>query len=274
MIWPSDGAWESLSTLARRMASELAQPAWPSTRLSQTGRCGADRVEHGRGRERAARPEALVPVPAGDPRVGRGGLDPRLDPPRDFVERRHAAQVELFLAGAQRLHVPVGIDQARASRSASGRSITRVDGPRNRMTSARRAHGRDRAAARGQRLGPGIGAVAGPDPLHLDDQVGGTVVVQPQRAAGKLGCRIRAYLKLPAAISATPLTNRYFTPGAYRVGWSKVAASRNVSGSKTTMSAIAPCRITPRSGRPRISAGKPEHERIACSSVRTLSSRA
>ena len=30
----------SLSTLASRIASELAQPAWPSTRLSHTGRPG------------------------------------------------------------------------------------------------------------------------------------------------------------------------------------------------------------------------------------------
>ena len=35
------GADESFVTLARRIASELAQPAWPSTRLSQTGRSGA-----------------------------------------------------------------------------------------------------------------------------------------------------------------------------------------------------------------------------------------
>ena len=70
------------------------------------------RVEHRRGRERAARPEALVPVPAGDPRVAGRRVDPRLDPPGDLLERRDPAQVDLFLAGAERLHVAVGVDQA------------------------------------------------------------------------------------------------------------------------------------------------------------------
>ena len=46
MIWPSDGAFESLVTLASRIASELAQPAWPSTRLSQTGRLGDTAIEN------------------------------------------------------------------------------------------------------------------------------------------------------------------------------------------------------------------------------------
>ena len=43
------GPRSSSSMRARRKASELAQPAWPSTRLSQTGRSGRDGIEHGRG---------------------------------------------------------------------------------------------------------------------------------------------------------------------------------------------------------------------------------
>ncbi len=41
-------------------------------------------IERSSGGKLAPRPEALVPVPAGDPRVARRGLDPLLDPPRDF----------------------------------------------------------------------------------------------------------------------------------------------------------------------------------------------
>ncbi len=40
-LWPSPGGVESRVRPARRIASELAQPAWPSTRRSQTGRLGA-----------------------------------------------------------------------------------------------------------------------------------------------------------------------------------------------------------------------------------------
>ena len=100
-------------TLARRIASELAQPAWPSTRLSQTGRCGATASST------AAVGNALPgqrlwsqfrPVIHESPGVG---LDPRLHPSRDLLQRRHAAQVELFLTGSERFHVTVSIDQTR-----------------------------------------------------------------------------------------------------------------------------------------------------------------
>ena len=40
-IWPPAGAAVVSSMRARRKASELAHPAWPSTRLSQMGRSGA-----------------------------------------------------------------------------------------------------------------------------------------------------------------------------------------------------------------------------------------
>ena len=103
-------------TLARRIASELAQPAWPSTRSSQTGRCGATASSTAAVGNAPPGPEALVPVPAGDPRVAGVGVDPRLDPAGDLVERRDPAQVELFLAGPERFHVAVGVDQARAWR--------------------------------------------------------------------------------------------------------------------------------------------------------------
>ena len=96
-IWPWEAACVSAVTLARRIASEFAQPACPSTRISQTGRSGATASRTLRRREGAARPEALVPVAAGDPGIARQGVDSLLDPPRDLVGPVDAPQVEPFL---------------------------------------------------------------------------------------------------------------------------------------------------------------------------------
>ena len=102
----------SLSTFASRMASELAQPAWPSTRLSQTGRPGAAASSTAAvgnsppGQRLWSQFRPVIHEPAGD------GFGPFLHPSLDLFERGDAAQVELLLRGAERLHVTVGVDQA------------------------------------------------------------------------------------------------------------------------------------------------------------------
>ena len=162
----------------------------------------------------------------------------------------------------------VGVDQARDREGAGAIDDAASSARGSASTSSAVPTATISPAPRRQGLGPGSFRVARPDPADLEDQVGRPVLGQPQGPAREL------LVRLPSAMAATPLTNRYSTPGAYRVGSSKVAASRKVVGSKTTTSANAPGRITPRSGRRRISAGRPEHDRIACSRVMTSSSRA
>ena len=114
MIWPLGGAFVFLSTLASRSARELAQPACPSTRLSQTGRPGAARSSKtavGNSPPGQRLWSQFLPVihePGGV--ASARSFTRRLD----LFERCHASQIELLASGrAQRLHVTVRIDQAR-----------------------------------------------------------------------------------------------------------------------------------------------------------------
>ena len=81
-IRPPAGAWLAAVIPASRIAALFAQPAWPSTRTSQTGRSADRGVEIGGGREAAEPPDLLVPAAADDPAwaglAGGIGGDPRL----------------------------------------------------------------------------------------------------------------------------------------------------------------------------------------------------
>ena len=144
-IWPSEGALVSLVDsgpahgLGVGPAGVAVDPVQPDRPV------GRDGVEHGGGGEGAAGPEALVPVP---PVIHEspGGVDPRLDPPGDLVERADPAQVDLLVAGPERFDVAVGVDQA-GHGERPGRSITMVRGSLNRKTSSPAADRDDRAVA-------------------------------------------------------------------------------------------------------------------------------
>ena len=213
---------------------------------------GRDGVEDGGRRERAAGPEALVPVAARDPAVAGRGVGAGLDPAGDLLQARDAPEVHLL----QRSR-PASLRWPWASirpgiAKAPGRSTSRVVGPRNFRTSS---------------AGP-TATISPPRAARASAQgrSGSPVQIRPTfriRSGGpSFGSRSARPASfswcLPSAMAATPLTNRYWTPGAYRVGSSKVAASRKVAGSKATTSAKAPGRSTPRSGSRRISAGRPD----------------
>jgi len=75
-----------------------------------------------------------------------------------------------------------------------------------------------------------------------------------------------------SASASWPLTTTAETPSAYWCGFSKVARSAMVAGSKTTTSAKRPAASVPRSWRPRLAAGRPLRRRIA-SGISAMSSR-
>ena len=133
-----------------------------------------DRVEHGRGREGTARPEALVPASTGDPGVAGCRRDPGLHSPCDLIERADAAKINLLQAGPQRFHVSVRVDQSR-HREVGGPIDDGGSRSPEPLDVLPAAHRDDRAVSRGDRLGPGIRGVAGPDPPGDEDEIGRTV---------------------------------------------------------------------------------------------------
>ena len=115
--------------------------------------------------------------------------------------------------GAERLHVAVGVDQAR-----DGEEIRPIDHAGERPAEAidfgHGADGGDRAVAHGQGLGPGVGGIAGPDAFDLDDQRGLAVALQAQCAAGKLAFRVRVHLEVSAVRSATAVDEEMLHAGS------------------------------------------------------------
>ncbi len=110
------------SILPRRSRFEFAQPAWPSTRVSQTGRSGADqcRAPLAVGKS-PPRPKALVPVLADHPGVAGMSINPGFDASSHFFERVDPRGGRVPHAPAPRSQrVGVGIDQTRVA-NASGR---------------------------------------------------------------------------------------------------------------------------------------------------------
>ena len=158
---------------------------------------------------------------------------------------------------------------------ASSRSTSRVEGPRNRMTSARlptatieplRAA---RASAQGFTLSPVQIRLtlriksAGPSCRSRK--------ARPGSLARDSGTRLEPFPTDQGHSVDEQVFHSGSVPGRVVKGC-RIAERGRVE--HDNVSAIAPARITPRSGSPRISAGQPEHERIACSSDSTLSSRA
>ena len=166
------GPASSRSTFARRMASEFAQPAWPSTRVSQTGRSGAT----------ASSTAAVGNAPPGQRlwsqfrpmiQTSPGGASIRsLTLPGDLLERRPTPRrsSSSVTAPSDSIWPWASIRPGRRER------LGPVDDPRRRASTAldlvARPHGDDRAARARPGLGPGLRRVAGPDPADLDDQIG------------------------------------------------------------------------------------------------------
>ena len=168
MICPLAGADVSLVTLARRIASELAHPAWPSTRLSQTGRSGAT----------ASSTAAVGNAPPGQrlwsqlrPVIQRS---PGVASNRSLTRRAtsssdvDAAQVELFLTATQRIHVAVRVDQPRRHerRGPVNHACRRSRVSHDLATEPTAAITPPRTASASAH---GSIAVPGPDPLDLED---------------------------------------------------------------------------------------------------------
>ena len=231
----------------------IQTPFWQKPMVRRRSK-SSHRVEHGRRREGAAGPEALVPVLADDPGVAGRRVDPRLDPTRDLLEPVDAPQVDLLLLRAQVAEVAVGVDQARDRERRRAARRRAVVGPRNRSTSSRVTRRRRSPRARGEGLGPG--AVGSPVQIRptLRIRSAGPSFVQPQGPAGE------------CLLGACPVGDRGDAVDE------EVRDARGVAGRLVERGGVAerrrgrrrrcrrtrPARITPRSGRRRISAGRPE----------------
>ena len=101
----------------------------------------------------------------------------------------------------------MGIDQPRGGKS-PGLGDDPRPGPAVPLDSIGRANGDEHAAACGEGLRPGVIAVAGPDPAHLEDQVGGAVFVEPQRPARQ------CFLRFPVRDRGDAVDEQIRDPGA------------------------------------------------------------
>ena len=112
-IRPPGGARLAASIPASRIAALFAQPAWPSTRSSQTGRSRDHGVEIGGGREAAEAPALLVPAAADDPaRASDWRRHMRRSARCASSSELGVAEIELQRAEAEAHDMAVGVDQA------------------------------------------------------------------------------------------------------------------------------------------------------------------
>ena len=270
-IWPPAGAAvvlvdpgpaHGLRVGPARVAVHPLEPDRPVRR---------DRVEHGRGREGPARPEALVPVPSGDPGVAgsavailaftrRATSSSELTPRRSTCSRLAPSDSTWPWASIRPGIGEVGgaVDDAWFA----------APGYRSRSSPA--AHRDDDAASRGDRLGPGIRGVAGPDPSGVQDEVGRPVRLRSQGSARQF--RPRGALHRGLALGDHGHAVDEEVPDAGRIP-RRVVECRGIAkrrGVEDDDVGERARRSLPRSGRPRISAGRPVQDRMACSRLRLM----
>jgi hypothetical protein len=124
---PPSGARVAAVIPASRIATLLAQPAWPSTRSSQIGRSPTIESRSAAGREPAEAPAFLVPAAADDPaRRGIGG-GILADPAERLLEAVGVGEVELEGVEAEAHDMAMGVDQAGNQRPAA--AVEQILGP-------------------------------------------------------------------------------------------------------------------------------------------------
>ena len=185
-IWPSDGAFDP---------SRPSPAAWPRSWPSRRGR-----------RPDGARPAGRAPRASSTAAVGNAPPGQRL-----WSQFRPVIHESPGVASARALtRRATSSSDATPRRSSSSPAWPRAtpcgrgrrSGPGSRRRPAGRsiargrpakpidlrdgADGGDRAVADGQGLGPGVVGIPGPDPPHLDDQLGRAVLLQPQGPARQL----------------------------------------------------------------------------------------